>query len=449
MNLVNEYVKIISEYTDTPSVYKIASGYHIISHLFGRYFEMKNVKCGKPNVWFLPASIPGRMRRSTIQKYDEITISKTLIEFYKKSGLNKKDAYKKWAMSIIEDGSPQGLCDAIIGGIKEQKLWHYDICSGEFGDVLRKISSKGGYSAGVDTLLSRLYYGERYIERLSQRNSKKGVSSTRFIPPNVYVTMFSCIQEPKFYLNETMSRQGLLRRIKLIYVKNTDLTMDNWSSPFKNDYDNYKNDLEQFAINELLPKMIKFDKFFTMNQFKPLTVDLETSVRTTIEKIARRADKALILDDCDFNIHNQTTWEHLVKTTILEALANGDVHETKDFMACIGDENAYKRAKEFIDTVDKHTEGIMDELTTVEIKSKREKDLEKVLRNINRAGVDGISRKDLLNSLWGMTSDKLTPLLQTLDQAGRIYFTKTNRDGPGVKGERYFSKIYSEKPLTN
>ena len=85
MDLIEEYIKIIKEYTDVPEVFLRASGYHLISAMLGQYFEIPWLHKGRPNLWFLNSSIPGRMRRSTVSSFDDCVLYSSLTQFYMKT----------------------------------------------------------------------------------------------------------------------------------------------------------------------------------------------------------------------------------------------------------------------------------------------------------------------------------------------------------------------------
>ena len=153
VNLIDRYVGITEKYTDAPEMFLRAGGYFLISTLLGSFFNLPDVKVGRLNVWFILSSIPGRMRRSSVMNYVTFVLKNTLKQFYINQGLTGDEAEQLYALSQIEDSSPEGLCDAIIEGV-EHNLMSFCIMSSEFGIVLQRIQSGGKhYSSGVDILL--------------------------------------------------------------------------------------------------------------------------------------------------------------------------------------------------------------------------------------------------------------------------------------------------------
>ena len=440
-NLIKELIGITTKYIDSPLVFHKALAYHVISSTLGRFFIMPDMKCGRPNVWFVLSCIPGRGRRSTITDYNQILYFKALTEFYIQNGrLNKEDAKAKVWKSIIEDGSPQGICDCIMEGL-ENGIENFQLCSGEFGDILQKITSKHHYASGMDTLLSRLYYGEYYKESLSQRH---GEAPSRFIPKGLFFTMFASMQEPQYYLNKKMSRQGLLRRMRIIYIKPSDFSMKDWKSPFQNEYSQYELDLLEFTEKRLVPKMIEYNQLYQRirieRPYAPfLPVDINTTSRENITNMARKVDEDLTKDASDYNIYQQTRWEHITKYTLLNAIAEGKLIGEKLLIAT---EKHYEEAQKFDKEIDKHTMEMMENLVQIQRHEENETLIEKIIRKINGTGPDGLARSDLLNSLNGVHAKELDEFILTLKQQNKICIIDGNQKGRGRPKATYVSTKY-------
>lgn len=200
-NFIDRYTKDIADYTDAPDVFIRASAYFLTSSLLGRYFRCPYLPLiAKPNVWFIISSIPGAMRRSTIQNLANYVYRKTyekyLVEFEETS---PEEAKEKVEGSLIEEGTVEGILDHI----NQTKLKEYCIVSLEFGSVLKRMSVRD-YELGVSSIFSKMYYGEGGSMYLSQRGGKAGV---RRLPEGLYVTMLAGMQEPKQYLTPDMIKQ--------------------------------------------------------------------------------------------------------------------------------------------------------------------------------------------------------------------------------------------------
>jgi len=320
---------------------------------------------------------------------------------------------------------------------------NFELSSGEFGDILKKITDGHHYSSGMDTLLSKLYYGEYYKESLSQRNQGK---PSRFIPEGLYFTLFASMQEPQMYLNKKMSRQGLLRRMRIIYIKPNDFSMNDWKSPFQSEYSMYKEDLLEFAKTRIVPKMIEYNQLYKKirmeRQYEPfLRVDIDTSSRQHIETMARKFDEDLINDASDYNIYQQTRWEHITKYTILNAIAENSIIGNKLLLA---KETHFKDAQKFDKEIDKHTMEMMEELGVTLRHEENETLIEKIIRKINGTGPDGIPRSKLLNSLPGVHAKELDEFITTLKQQNKICIVNGNQEGPGRPKVIYVSTRYYE-----
>jgi len=445
-NLLNDIIDITTKYCDAPKVFHIALAYHVISVTLGQFFEMPDLKCGRPNVWFVLSCIPGRGRRSTIMNYNYKFLYSSFEEFYIQiKKFEKKNAGINVIKSIIEDGTSQGVCDSIIEGL-DSGLKVFMLCSSEFGDILKRITSDKHYTSGMDTLLSRLYYGEYYKESLSQR--RKG-NASRFIPEGLYFSMFASMQEPQHYLTRKMSTQGLLRRMRIIYVKASDFSMDDWKPPIQDKFNNYKKEMNLLIKKKLVPRMIKYytmlekkrktiDIYGSNNPF--LRVDIDSSTRIKISNMARKIDEDVINDPSDYNVYQQTRWEHVTKYAILNAISE-DNWIAEDYIYC--EQRHFDESLNFDDIIDKHTMEMMDNIGLTERHIIDETMLERIDRKIRKAGPEGIKRSDLLNSLPGVKADELTGLIDTLRTQEKIEELQTDARRRGRIGTIYVSSNFN------
>lgn len=427
-NLIQKYLDITQKYSDAPEIFLEAGAYHIISTLLGRFFFLKDIKIRRPNTWFIISSIPGRMRRSSALDYANNVIYSALMEYYYRqdASIDINDGLSKFRLSDIEEGSPEGIVDRIQEGI-EEGVNSYHITSSEFGGVLQKIAGKG-YEKGVDSLLSKLYYGESFNQSLSRR----GGGRSRDIPKGMYVTMYSAMQEPSLYLSESMSRQGLLRRIKIMWVKPEDIDMKNWKSPFEKGYDDIWDELKEYAVNDIVPLM---QEYYSKDNLKEIRFTPE--VKEKVEGEARRIDEELLNDPSDLNLYMQTQWEYQVKVSVLEAIAEGDKNI---------DYATYRHldtANSFLKKANRNTPDMMKTLAMIHKEKHTEDKLERVRRKITRAGAEGIRYSDILTSFRGMTTLELQRnYISTLLGQGKIFIMEPPDDKPGRTGERYADMIY-------
>lgn len=117
-SLIAKYLNIVEPHTDAPRVFLEAGAYSIISSLLGRFFTLKDWKANKLNTMIILSSIPCRMRRSSALNYVNNVIYNASIGYYwLHDGNDKTEAQRRFLLSSIEEGSPEGLCDKIIGGI--------------------------------------------------------------------------------------------------------------------------------------------------------------------------------------------------------------------------------------------------------------------------------------------------------------------------------------------
>ena len=424
-DLLTDYLNIIREFTDAPDIFLQSCAYHVISTTLGQYFGINNAKIKRPNTWFVLSSIPGRTRRSTVCNFNEQAISRVFKGFYKeKLGLNPREAEIRYNMSRIIDGSAEGIADAVMNG-ENEGINTFNVCNPEIGDVLRKISQGRSGAQGIDTLLSRLYYGDGYYANFSVRSKNP---EPRFFGKGKYVTMFSSMQEPEYYLNKTMSRQGLLRRLLLVYVEPKDMSMDNWKSPFDDSLHKYQKQLDDYLEKKLLPMMLKFhDAWENYNENFTgariyIPVNIPKNIEDKIKDIAYKNDEELLDNVDDFTIYQQTQWEHLTKLTAVSAIANGDLEGKKEanIWKITAKDTDFNRAKEVLEVIGKHTEKVLEDLGTQVIQAKRDKGIDRVYKQINRAGPHGIKHSDLLNNLYGINKNDLKIYVDTLSEANKI-----------------------------
>ncbi len=483
MNMIDKFVFIVKEYCDAPETFIRAGGYSLISSLQGRFATVVGVPfSGRPNPWFIISSIPARMRRSATLNYVEYVYKGILKQYYKGSvrltkseieeiekeiekefveedkslyistlededkkklaqeGVDKRNIQSKselstqkqnWTLqnkindmvdsSIIEEGSKEGLMDH-LGAAYKKGLTELIILSPEFGAIISSIMQKS-YQFGVASLLSKLKYGESGTVYLSQRGGKKGL---RYVPPGLFITMFATMQEPGQYLTEAQSRQGLLRRLMIGYIKNTDLDMKDWKAPIRNDR------WKLWELLDLYTKELYTNVVITDNsrsyaeklgdiECVPIYID---DVKDELNDLARKIDEEIIHDDSDYLIYKQGTWEQLTELAAIHCIARrkfeGDIStEIPSLMFNVTKEDL-DIVKEFHEKFSMNAEEVLDNINRPASKfTSHEKDLDRIYRYVYRAGIEGIKKTDLGNSAK-LLKDALNEILDTLVSYGRV-----------------------------
>jgi len=429
-DLIDEFVDIVTPYCDAPSGFIEAGGYYLISTLLGRYFRCTQMpQRGRPNIWFILSSIPGRMRRSTIQHYTDHVYQRVMMGYYEKLNIapnfieeeentfteeEKIGVALKYRESLIydsmlEEGTPEGIMDKIEDADQDM----FTIVSTEMGSVFQRMRRRD-YQTGVSTLLSKLYYGEGGSIALSRRGGKKG---GRTVPKGLYVTMFAGMQEPKWYLDNSMVRQGLLRRIIIIFVEPKDL--NRWLPPMKGERDEIYGKLDDYA-DKLIDIMLNYHGIVAGYVPQMLDLFFNPKVMEKINARAKELDEALKEKTTNANIYRQSMWEHHAKLSMLRRIAENRLEELSGLKQVTVDEDNLSVAAEFIDPIFEKTEDIIlsigDEPQPIRT---FEEPLERVWLIIAGGGKEGITRTDLYRES-NMRADELDSLISTLIRSGRI-----------------------------
>jgi len=426
---VDRFVGIIHDFYDGPEVFMEAAGYFVVSATLGRFFRLPQAGGMRPNIWIVLSSIPGALRRSTLQKYAMTTYRSALERFYSEIKKEPEEEIGKLIDdTIIEEGTPEGIADHI----NHTALDSYAIFSTEFGGVLTKIYEKGSYERGVGTLFSKLYYGEAGTVYLSRRGGRAGI---RRIRPGLYVTMFAGMQEPRYYLTQDMIRQGLLRRILIIYF---DVREKNrWVPPLMDGRDEVYDNLKELG-EELGERMLEFYKKASGLDPPLMEVILTPRVLNSINSYAEELDKKITRDPSDANIYLQSLWEHLAKLSTLRAIARGNLVEEWGVPTINVEDEDLERAKSFLREATSKAKDIIDDLGFERRKPiSYEEPIERIYRTIAEAGEEGIKRSDLLRKNRWCRADDLDRYLGTLIQQGRIERLESTAEGPGRLAVRY------------
>ena len=453
-DLIDEFVEIVTPYCDAPSSFIEAGGYYLVSILLGRYFRCTQMpQRGRPNIWFILSSIPGRMRRSTIQHYTDHVYQRVMMGYYEKLNVTQNFSdeeeekmteeekielilkYREKLIydSMIEEGTPEGIMDKI----EDAEQMVFTIVSTEMGSVFQRMRRRD-YNVGVSTLLSKLYYGEGGSTALSRRGGKKG---GRTIPKGLYVTMFAGMQEPRWYLDTSMVRQGLLRRIIIIFVEPKDL--DRWLPPMKMGREEIYDMLDDYA-DKLTNIMVNYHK--TVGSYIPQMLDIYFNTKA-MEKVNARAeelDDALKEKPTNANIYRQSMWEHHAKLAMLRRIAENRLDEVGSFKQVTVDEGNLRKAGEFLDPIFEKTEDIIRSIGEDPQPIRTfEEPLERIWLIIASGGKDGITREALYRES-NMRADELDSLVSTLIRSGRIVQLRGVSTGGRIP-IRYAIKPFSQE----
>lgn len=416
-SFITRYVNVISDFYDIPKIFIQASGYHLVSALLGRFFYCPSIPGpARPNLWFILSSVPGRMRRSTLQDIDSRIYKGVLSKFWEETKPPKLFPEYTGRVdelvsdTIIEEGSAEGIMDHLSDIYK--KLDCFDIEGSEFGAIFQKMSGNS-YEAGVPSLLSKLYSGEGGTMLLSKRSGLK----KRYLPPRLFVTMLVGLQEPEYYITPIMIRQGLMRRVVLINVDK--------ATSYKPLIDD-----RRFAaapainrfIEELTTKMIEFDKIHTTvcaSGDEHILCNLHPTVQDKINEFSRKLDEAVDKEPTNLNIVKQTFGLHLSNLTIIEGILEGTFDSGTRTLSIT--ESHLDPAYKFLIEATSNYESIIPSLgRKKESIVSYEAPLEMLYEIIATAGPSGISQSELY-SKTKMTEEVLKPLLEALVLAGRIH----------------------------
>lgn len=451
-NLIKYIKDITTENIDAPPIFHDMLAYHAISATLGMFFKPRTIVLTRPNLFFVMSCIPGRGRRSTMMNASGVLVNAALTQYYEKTlNCSYQDAFDKVWKSRIERGTPQGICDKLIEG-RDVKASSFILCNGEFGETLRRMSIEKDPTAGTGSLLCNLYYGESYTEDLSQRGGKP----SRLIPEGLYVTMFSSMQEPKYYLTKKSSRIGLLRRLGIGYVK--EFSMNGWKPPVRSTLIDYKDQLRKISKDYITPRMMKYHNLLEQLHSNPgysdwfLEVQFDDGPRKKLVEMSRKIDEELSTESgqTEYTIYQQTRWEYIAKISTLDAIAKDQWMggETKNAVfggfIFVKDDNM-NEAITFNESMDKHTKDMMDEIGKEEREHVQENLIQRVERLIRKAGPNYIQRAKLLTSLPGIRADELDLQIRTLIEQDKIEESVVLPEGGNGKATRYYMHAIFKK----
>ena len=450
-NLIEEFVSIARGGCDSPLVYVEAGAYHLISHTMGQFMRVTGATCKRPNSWIILSSIPGRMRRSSIASYvtrvykramKKIVFQTMLYDALGTEAERLKTAEKIVEISIIEEGSVEGIMDHIMNAYEEYGLKSFSIMSTEFGAVLQKMQGTH-YEAGVPALLSKLKYGESGVVYLSARTGK---TSKRYIPSGLYITLFAGMQEPEQYLTKRQSRTGLLRRLNIVLVTPEDLSMDDWKSPISFDRDAVPTKLDAFA-DKLADAAIELynKRYFTESPDDDPKVPAYFLEFPQLNKIAREIDEKLThADFSEYDLYRQGTVEQLAELSVIHAIACDKVVGEEGNWTIIIKEEDFEGAQRLHNEMHKHAEEILDSLSVSSRPMETQQDtIDRIYNIMRRGGRTGIGRSDLFQQSKLKKVD-LDEYINTLWESAKI-LCMTKKTGGRFAIRYYAAEFFTEE----
>lgn len=415
-DLIDEFVAIVEPWCDAPINFIEAGGYHLVSDCLGRFFYAPGLpQEARPNLWMILSSIPGRMRRSSVQHYVDYVRKKALTQFYEgTTTLSATEIKQLIRETTIEEGTPEGIADQIQDADQDV----FAVESVEIGTVFLRTQDTS-YMSGVLGLFSKLYYGEGGAVSLSRRGGKKGI---RLIPEGLFVTLFAGMQEPWLYIKRMMIRQGLLRRLMILYVEKNPRHL-----PPVNPYRGQIYDDLRLYAKKLAKLMLEFNKetwhYSRKHQVELIPMEFFPSVLGWINTLSGKLDATIDEGSNDLNIYNQSLWEHQAKLAMVRRIAAKYLeklgsHPKPGMQVRVTD---YKRAEEFLDPITEKTETVIDNLDTTEAPLPSfETHLQKLYRKIAVTGDEGLVLSKTYNALKGVKSKQMNELLGTLIIQGKI-----------------------------
>ena len=364
MSFFNEYVELVKTYTDSPDLFIRASAYYVLSATLGQYYINRAVPYGvqRPNLWMILSSLPGRMRRSTVQGLAYLTYKRVI-------GSTAFD-------TILEDGSPEGLVDAISEDIQA-----YTMHSTELGGVLARCKY-AQYEQSLFSVWSKLFYGEGGVQHFSKRSDKPSV---RILPEGLYVTMLAGLQEPDLYFTETMLRQGLMRRLIIAYVPKS----LKWMDPIDETRAKFTPDALVLILKDKREKLSK-------NRWS-VNVTLDSEAKKIINEYAKENDAQLDLLADPVALYRQTYWEQVLKMSVIHAI-DTEPDKTTEFVPQL--EVRKEHVEKAMSFVKEYATNIEPEIMKFGVEGERikskETDFQRILRLIKSDPRGCISVSDVI-----------------------------------------------------
>ena len=457
-NFIDRYIDLVGQVTDAPPLFTRASAYWLTSLLFGVYVICPIATPGttRPNVWFLLSGPPGITRKSTVidslgRRFFRKLFSKYLMN---KLQISEYEARRISDLVFIENATPEGLADHIqltysyLSGVEEEGngesiLDRYSLITTEFGGILRMCERE--YMTGFKEKLSKIYYGEGDTFYLSKRG-KKPEERIRHIPEGLYVCALVGIQKLNLYVSPELVKQGLLRRFIIIHQDIHDKIRR--LPPLDPIRKTLYTEFEELA-EDYTDMMENYNSFDPQTQ-RPLQVfvRMDKTVMDEINKFWQQCEDEYAKNTEDlWLLYKQSAWEHLIKLSVLEAIARTPEPDYRlgDLEIKV-DKVDFERAFEFLQKVLKTAQPEVSSIGAQPLDLHlplSQGSLNFIYNMVESAGSNGITRSDLLIKS-GLLKEDLKRLIVTLIEQGRVVAYKYQPTGGGRFVIKFFAKKYEK-----
>ena len=448
LGFIDDFVDTVSRITDAPYLYLRSAAYFATSFLFGLnvYCPLAPPGASRPNIWIMLSGPAGITRKSTVidritMKFVKSVLSKYVMNKYQ---VSEKDANSVVSMMFFESATPEGLADHLQITRDMSGVDRYALMSTEFGGVFQLASRD--YMSGFLQTLSKLYYGEGGTMLLSGRGKKKKEDRIRVIPSGLYVCALVGVQELHLYIEPILIKQGFLRRFIVVHQDAGDKEVR--KPPLDPIRSFMASQLETLA-DKYVAMVENYEQFSpSLNSVKTVFVRFDKRVMDAINEYWDAAEREYIENPNDlWLLYKQSTWEHLLKLTVLECISRTFQPEDTsiDLQVKVKYED-FERAYEFLS---KALEKSKLAIASVEA-SPNEQPLpissgkvNFVFNLIDSAGKDGISRSDLLIKT-GLLKDELKRIVITLMEQERVTAYRFKGLNGGRSQIRFFSTRYEK-----
>lgn len=430
---LNRFINISENIVDSPREFIEGAGLSLISTTLGRYYRIVGGRGKQPNLYVIISCAPGIGRRGAINKLFNKTLNSAISNYCQLIGHpDLKEAYNIEKKSTsIESGSPQGLVDS-IEDLKENGARSFLLNSPEFGIILDGIKN-GGYMAGFNHLLCKLWSGEGGNEDFSRRGDKP---KSRLLREGTYFCLLGFMQKAEDYLDEKLSKVGLLRRLLLIDKKGED--MDRHIPAIIDTYRSGIDELEELGkeigeemykcyqrCEEDKKKVLESGGYFSEDYPGFVDVVMDEDVKNEINRVEKEQHTLAKNNDSDpYYLYIQSRWEYILKIAVCYAIAEGKVFVKMEHLV---------RAKKFVKSSDKDIEPVIRSILVSKVRKDHIKDKDTILRFLRKKGESKTG--DITKGLqWtGLSANKRTDLLAELRNDGRVKSRQTvNRGNPTI-----------------
>ncbi|MEM4958393.1 MAG: DUF3987 domain-containing protein [Nanopusillaceae archaeon] len=339
-DMKKRFLEEFSNFTDAPPLYLEASFWFIISSTLGRFLEtttLPTFKIFRPNLWILLSGRTGLTRKSTVIDGSLTLVDEAYKTYFKKiygPTIKENVLLARINKMKLEFGSTEGVLEHISSTSEFNDT--YIFYSHEFGAIISGIKDIT-YMKMLAPVLSRLYSGEEIIW--------KGVKKERIIKPGLYTTGLFGIQELWIYTDQYVFQQGLMRRVILVYQKETD--KDKWLPPI--DYTRVTRRENLLSIGrEIGEYMVELEGRLGHSN-KRIIVDFEIDASDLINKFAQEREREIMNDYSMYSLYASTIWHHVAKIAMLNAILQREPTISGDFAFLFVKEEDVREAINFIE----------------------------------------------------------------------------------------------------